>query len=126
MVKIVQKISEEGKVIKKRIELVERDISELEEDLKSIASKCPHEFRELTDKEKVDRWMSVDAHCLICDNGFGWRCIKSPDHVCHYYSNDGKVELIDGTKVDVPWSDYDAKYESEDGCIFCGMPDERK
>lgn len=69
--------------------------------------------------------MSVSANCQGCHQYFGWRCKKSPDGVCHYYSEDGKIELIDNTQVPTP-EDHDPDYETDDCCIFCGMPDERK
>jgi len=66
--------------------------------------------------------------CLTCGKSFGWYCIKSPDHTCHYRSTNGKIELIDGTMIDRPKSKYspDPEYENEDSCIFCGLPEERK
>ena len=125
MIKIVPKISEEGKKRKEQVEVLEKAYYDAQIALSTFNGKCPHEFRELTNKEIKDKWMSEGAQCLICEGGFGWRCKKSPDSVCHYSSQDGKVELLDGTKVDVP-EGHDPKYESDDGCIFCGMPDERK
>lgn len=71
--------------------------------------------------------MSEGADCLVCGENFnmGWRCKISPDSICHYYSKDGKVKMIDNTLVDIPeW--HDSKHENEDNCIFCGMPEERK
>ena len=65
--------------------------------------------------------------CAICDKSHGWACPHSPDKVCHYFSFDGKIELVSGEYVDVP-DDHDgmASDESEDWCIYCGDPDERK
>jgi len=123
--KIVKSISESGKELKQQIKYIEQDISEKEEDLHLIIKNCPHEFRELTPKQIKNEWMSESATCLICGTDFGWRCNKSPDHVCHYFSVDGQIELFDGTKVNVP-EDHDSSYENDDECIFCGMPDERK
>ena len=99
--KIVKEISTEGQELKGHIDAVKSQIAWLEEDLCKLIATCNHEFRELTWKEEKDKWMSVGAKCLICGERLGWRCTKSPDHVCHYYSNDGKVVLIDNT-VDVP------------------------
>jgi hypothetical protein len=73
------------------------------------------------------------ASCVICDKHLGWVCTKSPDHVCHYYSSfiDGKhgVELIDGTidyPTDLQEDDYSEEDETDDCCIYCHQPDERK
>lgn len=65
------------------------------------------------------------AGCQHCGEDFGWYCEESPDNVCHYYSTNGKVRLIDGLMVDVP-ADHNDKYETDDSCIFCGAPEERK
>jgi hypothetical protein len=56
---------------------------------------------------------------------FQWDCPLSPDGVCHYYSHDGIVHLNDGTFDQMPRS-YDPTYETEDSCIYCGKPLERK
>jgi len=95
------------------------------DEITKLTDECPHTFRPLTEKELTDKWMSVSSGCLGCGQYFGWRCKKSPDGVCHYFSEDGKIELIDGTTVPVAES-HDPDYETDDGCLFCGMPDERK
>lgn len=109
-----------AKIVAKKLEfkIVSAELANLKE-------QCTHEMRPLTKKELDDKWMSVDALCVVCGKSFGWRCKVSPDGVCHYFSEDGKVELIDGTFVDIP-IDHDPEYETDDGCIFCGHPDERK
>jgi ribA/ribD-fused uncharacterized protein len=56
---------------------------------------------------------------------FGWDCPESPDGVCHYFSKEGKVELADGRSVPVP-ANHDATNESQEWCIFCKEPKERK
>ncbi len=96
--------------------------SRLVADLKAT---CKHEFKPLTPKQLADKWMSEGAHCLICNEGFGWRCKESPDGVCHYFTEDGKVELITGELVSPP-PEHDVEYESDDDCLWCGLPDERK
>lgn len=65
------------------------------------------------------------AWCSVCGEHFGWYCPDSPDHGCHYDSYQGMVELSDGTKVPVP-KYHDADYETDDDCIFCHQPNERK
>lgn len=94
--------------------------------IKKLKAECPHYFKQLTDKQLADKWMSEGAYCTVCKKDFGWRCKVSPDGVCHYHTTVySKVILIDGRVVDPP-ADHDAKYETEDSCIFCGMPEERK
>jgi len=66
--------------------------------------------------------------CPTCKSSFdkdGWYCEPSPDKRCHYYSRDGKISLRNGNTVDIP-TDHDPEYETDDCCIFCGDPDERK
>jgi len=123
--KIVKKISGEGEVIQKEIADLERTIGLAKDEIRALSANCNHEFRELTPSELKDEWMSVGARCLVCGAHFGWRCKKSPDSVCHYYSSEGKVELIDGTFVNVP-EGHEPDNESDDRCIFDGQPDERK
>lgn len=93
--------------------------------------------------------------CTICDFGknyedlTGWYCPDSPDHTCYYQSecdlkygffetwknltaeekesrlNQRYVTLLTGLKHMLP-SDHDWRHESDDWCIFCGAPEERK
>lgn len=93
--------------------------------IKKLKAECPHHFELLTAEQLADKWMSVGARCTVCKKHLGWRCKVSPDSTCHYYTYDGKVTLIDGREVDPP-ADHDAHYETEDSCIFCGFPEERK
>jgi hypothetical protein len=94
---------------KQRITALEREIGELK-------ASCPHR---LSGKDSL--------RCDVCGRGFGWRCPESPDGVCHYYTEeDGKIHLIDGRKVDVPDKDHDPQYETDDSCLFCREPSERK
>jgi len=123
--KIVKKISKEGEVIRKEIADFERTIGLLAKEIRALSDNCNHEFRELTPSELNDKWMSIGARCLVCGTHFGWRCKKSSDGVCHYSSSEGKVELIDGTFINVP-EGHELDNESDDRCIFCGLPDERK
>lgn len=68
--------------------------------------------------------------CANCNKGFGWHCPDSEDNLCHYYSDfdkDGKrfITFKDGTVKYLP-EDHDSADETEDSCIFCQAPDERK
>jgi len=67
------------------------------------------------------------AVCDVCGKDFGWWCDKSPDHVCHYFTEphdvkNGKVLLVNGKKIKPSVH----KYESLSSCLFCGEPEERK
>ena len=64
------------------------------------------------------------AQCK-CGKYHGWYCPKSPDHRCYYFTQAGKVLMKDGTLEDPP-PEHDTDYESDDWCVFCGSPDERK
>ena len=75
------------------------------------------------------------SECVICDKDLGLWCQESPDNTCHYYSvkepqiYDEKpryaVELVTGEMHILP-KYYKDTYETEDCCIFCGQPEERK
>lgn len=59
----------------------------------------------------------------VTDNG--WFCPDSPDHACHYFTEDGLVVLTSGDRIQPP-PEHDVTGETEDICIFCGLPEERK
>jgi len=73
------------------------------------------------------------AFCETCGEDYNWYCPDSPDHTCHYFSTPGEgqfsgtryVTLIDGTAHTLP-QEHDPMYETDDQCIFCGDPEERK
>lgn len=91
-------------------------VRDLQQQLAAAKAACRH-----TDMQKVGEGVK----CNQCGEWFGWYCPKSEDFVCHYESRDKKVTLIDGERVDVP-EGHDPKNESDDYCIFCGSPQERK
>jgi len=66
--------------------------------------------------------------CDDCGKRFpGWYCPDSPDHNCHYFTDDnGTVELVTGEFVKPADPDWDKEYETDDECLFCGSPEERK
>lgn len=80
--------------------------------------KCEHNI-----VGKIDSY----AKCDICQENFGWFCPQSPDHVCHYYTDNetGLIVLRNGDTVK-PAPDHDSRYETHDECLFCGSPDERR
>jgi hypothetical protein len=74
------------------------------------------------------------AVCYNCGSyRFGWYCKDSPDNECHYFSEELEeskftIELRDGSRFQLA-NDYSKKsqeYESDDDCLFCGNPEERK
>lgn len=102
---------------KKQISADRENIKILEKKIKSHIRDCHH---------KVDPNYKHYVKCAICDEFLShWHCDKSPDGCCHYYSDDGEVALVDGTKHQLP-EDHDIKFESDEFCIFCGEPEERK
>ena len=123
--KIVNKITKDGIKRKSEIDFYKKDILSIQDKISDLMSTCDHELIRLSSSQMRDRWMSISARCMICGKYFGWRCKKSPDSVCHHVSFDGKVVLIDGTLVNIP-KNHKPEQESGNGCIFCGMPDERK
>lgn len=93
---------------------IRRDDAERE--LSQLLSRCAHHVN--GDGES--------ASCAVCSTSLGWRCPDAPDGVCHYFTeSDGAVKLIDGSTVQPP-ADHDPEFETEDSCIFCGSPEERK
>jgi hypothetical protein len=85
-----------------------------------MIAKCPHEIVE----ENGSAW------CKICERRFGWYCSGSPNHVCYYYTDlkDGVrgIHLHDGEFFTKIPDNHDPQNESDDWCIFCGQPEERK
>lgn len=111
---------------KETLNSLEKESTLVQREMRKIRVSCPHKFRELTKKELNDEWMSESAECTICKSHFGWRCKVSPDQVCHYFTgDDGKVVLLDGSKVD-PVEKIEKRDETDDWCLFCGHPEERK
>ena len=82
--------------------------------IQSLRGVCAHTL------SKSAEW----ALCEVCEKDLGWKCDKSPDGVCHYFSINGFIEMINGEMVPVP-DDYYAEDEG-DYCIFCGDYEERK
>lgn len=103
-------LTPEQAAAKAEFERVRGQIDAFEELLLKMTESCKHEVH--------------NGVCVICASDFGWPCNKSPDKVCHYFSDGaGFVELINGTKHAV---DSDPDNETHDSCLFCGDPEERK
>ena len=122
---MIYKMTQKLKDLKKEIKENEALLRDAESILRSTKKKCTHYLPPLTDKQLKDKWMSAGAVCEICSKCWSWRCKESPDSVCHYYTEDGKIPLINGDSVD-PEPDHDPQYETDDYCLFCGNPEERK
>lgn len=98
---------------------------EVIDNLRSIANKYHDALAVLIKNCKHVANNEEDTCCAICGIGLGWRCENSPDGVCHYHSNNHKVTLVNGNIAILP-DDYDDNFESDDWCVFCGEPYERK
>jgi len=95
----------------------------LRERYRELLDQCPHEI--------VQEGSWGGARCAICDQDFGWYCPDSPDHACHYFTESDDlgyyVVLNDGTVYRFPErTDTDKRCETDDSCLFCGHPEERK
>ena len=94
-----------------------------------IESLCSHSKLYDSDKEG-----GGSARCVTCNRYMGfWFCPQSPDNRCYYYSEpngDGSrhVQLENGVKHQLTkeWRDDDAEHETDDDCLFCHHPEERK
>lgn len=93
-----------------------------------LEGKCWHEIKEGTYGRGT---------CIICGSKrwFGWYCPKSPDHLCKYFSKyDEEKKLrfvmsINGERIYLSekyTKNYNEYTESEDECIYCWLPQERK
>ncbi len=77
-------------------------------------------------------WKYDYASCDVCKQSFGYRCPgkDSPDEVCHYFTEDqdGKnmVLLSNGEYVEYTDPEHSPDHESDDYCLYCGSPQERK
>jgi hypothetical protein len=104
--------------LKERIAQTRQEIAASSETLRTLIATCTHTERKPGDSDS--------ATCETCDKDLGWKCEHAPDGVCHYFSeDDGQVNLTNGQSVPVP-DGHDAQFETEDSCIFCQNPEERK
>jgi hypothetical protein len=120
--KIKEPITEAHKSFLAEAQRLKEVVAVAKKAAKDFIKTCKHEAIEYHTWGKDDHG---SATCRICESHLGWYCPESPDRGCHYTSEKGKVELSDGTLVDVP-AGHDDSYETDDSCIFCGQPDERK
>lgn len=123
------KTPEEIEAFKTELENARLEAKESQKKFQKLLKSCPHDINVPT---RFDG--SQSAYCKICGIDFGWYCPESPDHACHYFSTEREgvrgVELIDSTFcTDVPElndPDHDPDYETDDSCLFCYDPEERK
>ena len=121
---LLKELTPEEKRLKEQIAEARAQIAEA----RSLIAKCEH--------SRVIKSPTDSAKCAICDKRFGWFCESSPDNVCHYFSDNGEIDLINGETVSLPESHDEGANpgwmgglddgESYDWCIFCGDPEERK
>lgn len=69
------------------------------------------------------------AKCNDCGSYMGHFCKSSPDNLCYYFSEEAEAKLFvtlhNGSRHSLP-KDHDVEGESDDWCIFCGEPEDRK
>jgi len=83
---------------------------------------CPHGAKRV---QKGDSGV-----CSECGAGDGsWWCPKSPDNHCYYFSEEAeskRVVLLKNGETFILPADHKHENETDDTCLFCGAPDERK
>lgn len=112
--------------------MLRKQLTEIQQNIAKIERNCKHRIVEVGAEPKYG-W-NGDAVCEDCNTSFGWWCSDSPDHRCHYFTHEVEaylikaraVELVDGTEHILHEYDGDTEYETDDDCVFCHMPDERK
>lgn len=130
-----QSIIDEADRLRKELEKLDKRIGRISPVWRGIEWWDSNDSGEDGFKRDLEAWRRANRHvierhgssarCTHCDRDFGWHCPDSPDGTCHYYTDDGKVTLINGEKVDPP-AGHDPKFEHHDQCVFCGHPEERK
>lgn len=107
------------------------------EELHRLEQTCPHYIvctacgEQSSDEHCArSRWGHSGSYCTVCKQHFSWYCPASPDHACHYYSGPAagggrQVALFNEVMYELP-AEYDGRWETEDDCIFCHQPEERK
>jgi hypothetical protein len=99
------------------IRKAKEDVQRAQRRLADLKSRCRHGV--------VKRTEADEAACVICGDTFGWFCPESPDRACHYFThgNGRTVDLITRDEADLGKRVRD---QSEDSCLYCGDPMERK
>lgn len=131
-------LNEEQKALQAAIEEAQARVNAATDEYKRLRKTCKnHAFLPLTEELRNGlrnhehwTWGADNAFCEICEKDFGWRCPDSPDTVCHYYTKEsnGKlvVELVNGVELPFTKEGHKPDFETDDVCLFCGAPEERK
>lgn len=109
--------------------MLKNQLVEIQRKISEINDNCHHTIIEVGAQPEYG-WHG-DATCEDCDTHFGWWCPVSPDHTCYYHTEEiGKergVTLHNGQNhIFQEYDLADVEYETEDNCLFCHDPDERK
>lgn len=115
--------------------------TQAKETYQKAKANCKHTIEYSYTPAKFGDTMYYDGStwCADCGVHFGHFCPESPDNACHYYTEDGlHVRLVTGELVqkphDPPHPDWDfvtveqdcRQFETDDVCLFCKHPHERK
>lgn len=127
--------------VKAELHVMKMMLAPLRKRYQDLKKTCPHNIVcnvcHTNEKECApDREFGhLGAECDICELGsefdedLGWFCPDSPDHLCHYFSQEHNqqrcVELLSGQLHPLSLN-HKREWETDDQCIFCGNPDERK
>lgn len=118
------------KIIKK-LSTISED-SELFTELNKLLFPCQHKVQ--VQKKQIDDFDYDSPQCEKCKEDLGgWYCPDSPDHLCHYFSQKNRagedvIYLLDGTEVNMKSinPEHQVKFETDDDCVYCHDPRERK
>lgn len=123
-------LNAEQKAYVAQLNQLSKEMAEAQGRYHQLKAKCVHVIGYTIDHLFGDD--EGDTYCTLCHYHFGHYCPESPDHTCHYFTEDGKIKLVTGVEVDVPKDHldedgkYDPNWETDDSCLFCGSPEERK
>jgi hypothetical protein len=135
---------------KDELRVMELMLTPIRNRIKHLKDTCPHQIVcqvcKTTNKECLTSpWPfgHLGAVCAVCGLGadfgrdLGWFCPDSPDHICYYHS-----VIPDYPYSGLPYrravilrtteeffllpQSHDPHDESDDWCIFCKQPEERK
>lgn len=117
-------LTEAQRAFTKKLDGIKVAIDILKKQYRDNLAECPHAIAYEADGSS---W------CEVCGTDFGWHCPSSPDHCCHYFSErvapgmEPFVKLNNGGVAYLSSDHYENQaYESDDVCLFCGDPNERK
>ena len=122
---VLPELTPEQLALSKSLKAIQSAIGVLQQQYQAEHEKCVNHAIAYT----------VDGHawCEICEADFGWHCPKSPDHACHYFSErvapgmEPYVQLNNGQIAYLSIDHYEnQEYETDDCCLFCHDPYERK